>query len=63
MGAWSMLLALGLTHNKKSPEIPAWFNQPVTEKLLRQVLREEMPEYVRGQARRSRRPAGKQTTG
>ncbi len=27
-------------------------DQPVTEKLLRQVLREEIPEYVRGTPRR-----------
>ena len=25
-------------------------DQPITEKILRQVIREEIPEYVRGQA-------------
>jgi hypothetical protein len=29
-------------------------DQPVTEKILRQVLREEIPEYIRGSA--TRRP-------
>ena len=37
--------------------------QPLTEKVLRQVLREEMPEYVRGASSRSNRSARKRTTG
>lgn len=34
-------------------------DQPVTEKMLRQVLREEIPEYVRGPIPRSARSARK----
>lgn len=34
-------------------------DQPVTEKLLRQVLRQEMPEYVRAIAAASTRPRAK----
>jgi hypothetical protein len=36
---------------------------PVTEKVLRQVLREEIPEYVRGPTTRSTRPARKRAVG
>ena len=36
-------------------------DQPVTEKVLRQVLRQEMPEYLRG-SRRPGRPARKRTS-
>ena len=38
-------------------------DQPVTEKMLRQVLREEMPEYVQGPATRSTRSARKRSAG
>ena len=34
-------------------------DRPITEKMLRQVLREEIPEYVRGPATRPIRPARK----
>lgn len=33
--------------------------QPVTEEVLRQVLRQEMPEYLRGLTTRSTRTRGK----
>ena len=36
-------------------------DQPVTETRLRQVLRQEMPEYLRGFSSRSARPARKRT--
>ncbi|NJN39637.1 MAG: BrnA antitoxin family protein [Gammaproteobacteria bacterium] len=36
---------------------------PVTEKMLRQVLREEIPEYVRGRATRLPRTARKRSSG
>ncbi len=38
-------------------------DQPVTEKTLRQVLRQEMPEYLRGLASRSTRTARKRAAG
>lgn len=38
-------------------------DQPVTEKVLRQVLREEIPEYVRGPAVRSVQTARKRAAG
>jgi len=38
-------------------------DQPITEKMLRQVLREEIPEYVRGQTTRSTRSARKRAAG
>lgn len=38
-------------------------DQPVTEKLLRQVLREEMPGYVPGKATRSTRSTRKRAGG
>ena len=34
-------------------------DQPITEKMLRQVLREEIPEYVRAQARPATRSSRK----
>jgi hypothetical protein len=34
-------------------------DQPVTEKLLRQVLRQEMPEYLRGLTATSQRTRAK----
>lgn len=37
--------------------------QPVTEKVLRQVLREEMPDYARGPTSRANRPGRKRTAG
>jgi metal-responsive CopG/Arc/MetJ family transcriptional regulator len=37
--------------------------RPVTEKTLRQVLRQEMPEYLRGLASRSGRTARKRAGG
>lgn len=36
-------------------------DQPVTEKVLRHVLREEMPEYLRRRTSRSTRTARKRT--
>jgi hypothetical protein len=36
-------------------------DQPITEKVLRHVLREEMPEYLRRMTLRSTRPARKRT--
>jgi hypothetical protein len=38
-------------------------DQPVTEKVLRHVLREEMPEYLRRRTSRSTRTARKRTGG
>jgi len=38
-------------------------DQPVTEKTLRQVLRQEMPEYLRGLTTRSTRTSRKRSTG
>lgn len=38
-------------------------DQPVTEQTLRQVLRQEMPEYLRGQTSRSARTARKRAAG
>jgi hypothetical protein len=38
-------------------------DQPVTEKVLRHVLREEMPEYLRRATSRSTRTARKRTGG
>jgi hypothetical protein len=38
-------------------------DQPVTEKTLRQVLRQEMPEYLRGLITRSTRAARKRSAG
>lgn len=38
-------------------------DQPVTEKVLRQVLRQEMPEYLRGLTAGSARHARKRSTG
>jgi len=38
-------------------------DQPVTEKMLRQVLREEIPEYVRVQASPVTRAIRKRTSG
>jgi len=38
-------------------------DQPVTETVLRQVLREEMPEYLRGLAARPARSARKRPGG
>jgi hypothetical protein len=38
-------------------------DQPVTEKTLRQVLRQEMPEYLRGLTSRSTRTARKRAAG
>jgi hypothetical protein len=38
-------------------------DQPVTEKVLRQVLRQEMPEYLRGLSPRSTRTARKRAAG
>jgi hypothetical protein len=38
-------------------------DQPVTEKVLRQVLRQEMPEYLRGLAAGSARSGRKRTVG
>ncbi|HTO50824.1 MAG TPA: BrnA antitoxin family protein [Burkholderiales bacterium] len=38
-------------------------DQPVTETVLRQVLRQEMPEYLRGLAARPGRPARKRSAG
>lgn len=38
-------------------------DQPVTEETLRQVLRQEMPEYLRGLTSRSARTARKRTAG
>jgi len=38
-------------------------DQPVTEKTLRQVLRQEMPEYLRGLKSRSGRAARKRVAG
>ena len=38
-------------------------DQPVTEKVLRQVLRQEMPEYLRGVTARSKRTARKRAAG
>src|SRR2546422_10712255 len=38
-------------------------DQPVTEKTLRQVLRQEMPEYLRGLSSRSTRTARKRAAG
>jgi len=37
--------------------------QPVTEQVLRQVLRQEMPEYLRGLTTRSTRTSRKRATG
>jgi hypothetical protein len=34
-------------------------DQPITEKMLRQVLREEIPEYLPASASRSKRPSRK----
>jgi hypothetical protein len=36
-------------------------DQPVTEKVLRQILRQEMPEYLRGLATRVNRTPRKRT--
>jgi hypothetical protein len=36
-------------------------DQPVTEKVLRQVLRQEMPEYLKGLAARAARSGRKRT--
>ena len=36
-------------------------DQPITEKVLRQVLRQEMPEYLRGLATRANRTSRKRT--
>ena len=36
-------------------------DQPITEKVLRQVLREEIPGYVQSPATRSTRPAAKRS--
>ena len=36
-------------------------DQPITEKVLRQVLRQEMPEYLRGLATRAIRTSRKRT--
>jgi BrnA antitoxin of type II toxin-antitoxin system len=36
-------------------------DQPITEKVLRQVLRQEMPEYLRGRATRANRAPRKRT--
>ena len=36
-------------------------DQPITEKVLRQVLRQEMPEYLRGLATRASRTPRKRT--
>lgn len=38
-------------------------DQPVTEKVLRQVLRQEMPEYLRGVTTRSTRSRRKRAAG
>lgn len=38
-------------------------DQPITERTLRQVLRQEMPEYLRGLTSRSGRTARKRTAG
>jgi hypothetical protein len=38
-------------------------DQPVTEKTLRQVLRQEMPEYLRGLTSRATRTARKRAAG
>lgn len=38
-------------------------DQPVTEKTLRQVLRQEMPEYLQGLTTRSTRTSRKRTSG
>ncbi len=38
-------------------------DQPVTEKTLRQVLRQEIPEYLRGLAPRSPRTSRKRAVG
>jgi hypothetical protein len=38
-------------------------DQPITEKTLRQVLRQEMPEYLRELTSRSGRTARKRTAG
>ncbi|HUN67205.1 MAG TPA: BrnA antitoxin family protein [Burkholderiales bacterium] len=38
-------------------------DQPVTEQTLRQVLRQEMPEYLRALTSRSARPARKRAAG
>ena len=38
-------------------------DQPVTEQTLRQVLRQEMPEYLRGLTLRSARTARKRAAG
>lgn len=38
-------------------------DQPVTEKTLRRVLRQEMPEYLRGLTTRSTRTARKRSSG
>lgn len=38
-------------------------DQPVTEEKLRQVLRQEMPEYLRGLTARSARTARKRAAG
>jgi hypothetical protein len=38
-------------------------DQPVTEKTLRQVLRQEMPEYLRGLTTRPTRTARKRAAG
>lgn len=38
-------------------------DQPVTEKTLRQVLRQEMPEYLRGLTARSTRTSRKRAAG
>jgi hypothetical protein len=38
-------------------------DQPVTEKTLRQVLRQEMPEYLRGLTSRAGRTARKRAAG
>jgi len=38
-------------------------DQPVTEKTLRQVLRQEIPEYLRGLTPRATRPSRKRAAG
>ena len=49
--------------NEALRQFVAKSDAPVTEKVLRQVLREEIPEYVRGPATHSTRPTRKRTAG